>query len=261
MWGLMSISPLWLYPLEWLLIAGRFHALGVVLHDACHMRADRGSPAARVLELLAGYPIATTLAAMRYHHLRHHRFSGMPLDPYLKLGISASPLRRNLRRALGLLLVPAWILRCFYGTVALMVPAMRSSYAHRFLQDKSGRSLTFDPQVLNCLRAEPRQALWFTLVAAAMWVYPAAVIAYYLIPLLIAGALNVNRVLVEHEHVHCADRRPETVLATTLTQDRGVLGRAFLFPHNIGFHQAHHLYPAVALECLPALDRYLRTAT
>lgn len=260
LWGLMIVSPHWLYPLEWLLIAGRMHALGVVLHDACHRRTKHLSPATRILQILAGYPIATTLAAMRYHHLRHHRFSGMALDPYLKVGISGNPFRRNVRRALGLLLVPVWILRCFYGSIALLVPRLRPSYCRWFLQDRSNRSLTQDPQVLECLKSEPGQALWFAAVAFVLWRYPSLVITGYAVPLLIAGALNVNRVIVEHRHVSCADRRPETVLATTHTQRSGVWGRLFLFPRNIGFHQAHHLYPEVALQCLPTLDRYLRSA-
>jgi fatty acid desaturase len=82
--------------------------------------------------------------------------------------------------------------------------------------------------------------------------------AYYLVPLVLAGALNVNRVIVEHIHVPCADRRPATVVATTVTHDWGALGKLVLFPRNIGFHVVHHLHPQAALECLPALDRWYR---
>jgi fatty acid desaturase len=247
----------WLFPVAWLIIAGRFHALGVVLHDACHMRAQqRASRLMPVLELLAGYPIATSLAAMRYHHLRHHRHSGGPEDPYLKLGISHHRGQRNLRRVLGLLLVPAWIVRGFYGSLALAVPALRGSYARWFLQDRSGRDVSGSAEVIRCLRSEPPQALLFVLAIAASVQYP-QVILYYFVPLMLAGAINVNRVIVEHVHVACADRRAETILATTVTHDRGAWRRLFLFPRNIGYHQAHHLYPTAALNCLPALHAWL----
>src|SRR4051812_15572514 len=88
-WIVLALAPAWwLFPMAWLIIAGRFHALGVVLHDACHMRAkQRDSALMPLLEMLAGYPIATSLAAMRYHHLRHHRHSGGPEDPYFRPGI------------------------------------------------------------------------------------------------------------------------------------------------------------------------------
>jgi fatty acid desaturase len=257
--GLAWVDRWWLFPAAWLVIAGRFHALGVVLHDACHMRAQqRASKLMPLLELLAGYPIATSLAAMRYHHLRHHRHSGGPEDPYLKPGISHDRGRRHLRRALGLLLVPAWVVRGYYGTLALFVPALRGSYARWFLQDRSGRDVSASAEVLRCLKSEPPQALLFTLLMAASVQYP-QILVYYFLPLTLAGVFNVNRVIVEHVHVACADHRAETVLATTVTHDRGAWGKLLLYPRNIGFHQAHHLYPTAALDCLPALHAWLNT--
>lgn len=264
-WAVMAWADArWLWWLilgpAWLVIAGRFHALGVILHDACHMRAaQRDSGLIRVLELLAGYPITTSLAAMRYHHLRHHRHSGGPQDPYFKPGISHNRTQRNLRRVLGLLLVPAWILRGFYGTLALVVPALRGSYTRIFLQDRSGKDVSGSTEVLRCLRSEPPQALLFALLIAASFEYP-GIMWYYFVPLVLAGAFNVNRVIVEHVHVPCTDRRAESVLATTVTHEHGVWGRLFLFPRNIGFHQAHHLYPTAALECLPGLHGWLSQA-
>jgi fatty acid desaturase len=261
LWIAMACAPGWLYPLGALLVAGRLHALGVVLHDACHMNPRAPRRGLWLLEILAGYPIATSVDAMRYHHLRHHRDSGMPQDPYFKPGISHDRTMRTLGRLRGLLLVPAWFVRAFYGSLALLLPALRESYARYLLQDRSGASLRNSPEVLQCLRQEPKQALFWLLVAAAAWQFPSAVTLYYVVPLVLAGALNVNRVIVEHVHVACADRRPETVAATTVTHDWGALGRLFLFPRNIGFHTAHHLHPQAALECLPGLERYYATTT
>jgi fatty acid desaturase len=260
-WVVLAVMDAgWLFPLAWLVIAGRFHALGVVLHDACHMRASqRESALMPLVELLAGYPITTSLAAMRYHHLRHHRHSGGAEDPYFKPGISHDRWRRNVRRVLGLLLVPAWILRGFHGTAALAVPALRSSYARIFLQDRSGRDVSGSAEVMRCLRSEPPQALLFAVLITTTFYYP-VILVYYFVPLVLAGAFNVNRVIVEHVHVPCPDRRVESVLATTVTHDRGALGKLFLFPRNIGFHQAHHLYPTAALECLPALHAHLASS-
>jgi fatty acid desaturase len=250
----------WLFPAAWLIVAGRFHALGVVLHDACHMRAEqRQGSLMPLLEVLAGFPLATSLAAMRYHHLRHHRHSGGAQDPYLKPGISHDRVQRNVRRLVGLLLVPSWILRGFYGSLALLVPRLRDSYARGFLQDLSGKNVGASAEVSRCLRSEPPQALLFALLIAASVKFP-VIVVYYFLPLILAGAFNVNRVIVEHVHVACEDRRAETVLRTTVTHDHGFWGRLFLYPRNIGFHQAHHLYPTAALECLPALEGYLTSS-
>ena len=255
-WVALWYGPAWLYVLGLPILVGRFHALGVVLHDACHMdRRVRGA-GVWLLQLLAGYPIATTLQAMRYHHLRHHRFSGMPLDPYLKLGISQSLRRRNVRRLVGLLLVPFWIVRCFFGTLTLFVPPWRTAYGRVFLQDRSQQDLTDSAEIRECLSAEPLQAGFFVLAGLAAWAAPIPVLSFYLIPLLLAGAVNVHRVTVEHIHVACADARPETVAATTVTHAGRFWEPLLLFPRNIGFHLVHHLYPRAALECLPALHAW-----
>src|SRR5690348_11963001 len=70
-------ARLWLYPVVCLVLAGRFHALGVLLHDASHMPLRRKSVLTYLIEALCGYPVSSTIDAMRYHHLRHHRDSGM----------------------------------------------------------------------------------------------------------------------------------------------------------------------------------------
>src|SRR5690349_11459965 len=36
-WAAMAYGPRWLYPVLALLVAGRLHAFGVILHDAAHM--------------------------------------------------------------------------------------------------------------------------------------------------------------------------------------------------------------------------------
>ena len=258
-WLVLWAGPAWLYPLGALIIAGRLHALGVVLHDACHMSRRTDTTWLWLLQLVAGYPLGTTMEAMRYHHLRHHRSSGMAEDPYFKEGASTDATLRLLLRLRGLLLVPVWIVRGYFGSAALVFPVWRPAYARFFLQDRSGADVAASAEVIACLREEPKQAAYFTVVFVALWHFPTAVGLYYLVPLVVAGALNVNRVIVEHLHVRCTDRRPATVVATTVTHDRGPLGKLFLFPHNIGFHVVHHLYPYAALQSLPALHLWHRT--
>ncbi len=255
-WLALWHGPAWLYPLGLLVVAGRLHALGVVLHDACHMGRRAHADRLWLLQLLAAYPIATTMEAMRYHHLRHHRASGMAEDPYFKEGVSTNATLRLLYRLRGLLLVPVWIARGYVGTIALMRPALRPAYARYFLQDRSDADVADSAEVRACLREEPKQAAFFTVVFVAAWYFPAVVGWGYLVPLVLAGAFNVNRVIIEHIHVRCTDRRPATVIATTVTHDWGAPGKLFLFPRNIGFHVVHHLYPQAALQCLPALQRW-----
>jgi fatty acid desaturase len=257
MWCLIVLLPDMLYPIPLAIIAGRLHALGVILHDACHLKKARSDTRLlAVLEAISAYPISTTLNAMRYHHLRHHRNSCTMTDPYFKPGMSTHSAKRFLIHAQGFLLVPAWIIRSFYGCAAIYFPGMRNSYGRIFLGDRSGSDLASHQELVECARSEPKQVLFFICVFALLWRFPHAVFFGYLFPLVLAGALNAYRVGVEHVHVLCPDQSLKSVINTTITHDAGAFGRLFLFPRNIGYHTMHHLYPAASLESLPALHMW-----
>lgn len=255
-WALMATLPTWTWPAWILVIAGRLHAAGVILHDLVHLPLRGKTWGVRLVELLAGYPIATTLDAMRYHHLRHHRDSGMPQDPYFKPTVHGRPWMFALIWLRHLTLVPFWTVRAPIGLLASVLPPLRNVYGRVWLQDRSGADLTHHPEVIAAGREELGQLLftlgWITAFALA----PRAVGFGYVLPAVLAGLLGGYRVLVEHVYVPAADRRLETILATTVDHDLGPLGRLFLAPRNIGYHIVHHLHPSVALEHLPALRRW-----
>lgn len=254
----MALSPAWVYWLLLLPLAGRFHALGVVLHDATHMPLRRKTPGVRVVEALCGYPIASTLNAMRYHHLRHHRDSGMETDPYYKAGEKGA-VWWTLNTLRGLVLVPFWTVRALVGAFAYAVPAARNVYARVFLQERAPGDLRHRREVIDCARAEYGQLLFQAAIAALAVARPAAVLWGYLVPVSVAGVLAARRVLIEHNYEPVADRRVETILAITNDNYLGWLGALALAPRNIGFHVVHHIHPQVSLAALPKLRAwYLR---
>jgi fatty acid desaturase len=268
-WLAMYYTPLACWPVQglWImLVAGRLHALGVILHDACHQRTvphDKESfLSTSWLEWLAGYPVTTTLPAMRYHHLRHHRDSCMAQDPYFKAGASERWAPAVLARLRGLLLPPAWILRSYLGCLAVHWPALRGVYTRVFLGDRTAGAapvsgaVRCDQELMTCLRAERGQALFFLIVASAWMLYPSQVTVGYLLPLLVAGLLNAHRVVAEHRHIAVHDRSPATVLASTYDHPNNCLNRWLMFPRNIGYHTVHHLHPTVAWQSLPALHAW-----
>ena len=255
LWGLMAVAPRWAYLLLLIPLAGRFHALGVVLHDAAHMPLRRKSVGIRIVEVLCGYPIASTLNAMRYHHLRHHRDSGMETDPYYKDGRKTA-LWWTLNLARGVILVPFWTARAVVGAIAFVVPAVRNTYAHVFLQDRTRADLTQSREVIDCARAEFGQVAVQAMIAALAVRWPSAILFGYVVPVTVAGVLSARRVLIEHNYERVADRRLETIVATTNDNYLGLLGRLALAPRNIGFHIVHHIHPQVSLEALPRLREW-----
>lgn len=255
-WLAAGRAPAWLYPIWIVLLAGRFHALGVLLHDAVHMPRGRKTLELRLIELLAGYPVGTTIDAMRYHHLRHHRDLGLSGDPYLKPWVGKSRIRFWLMSLRYFLLVPLWILRGLYGSVAAYVPSLRNSYGRLFLQDRSGQDLTGSAEVLTCAREDRWQKMFFVCVAVVAALYPRWVVSLYVVPLVIAGYLAGYRLLVEHSQEPNEDRSVQAILGSTHNHHLGFLGWLFFAPHKVGYHVVHHLHPQAALEYLPQLQKW-----
>jgi fatty acid desaturase len=163
-----------------------------------------------------------------------------------------------LGRLRGPVMVLAWFVRGFFGCAALAWPGLRNAYGRIFFGERSDLDLTRHAEIARCLRAEPSQALFFVALVPVALLLPQAFLVGCLLPLMLAGLFNANRVVAEHLHVRTTDRDPSTIVATTRTHDWGLAGRLFLFPRNIGFHVAHHLHPTVAMEHLPALDAWYR---
>jgi fatty acid desaturase len=255
-WTAMAHAPWWLYPVLALLAAGRFHALGILMHDCSHMPLRGKDLRIRLLELLCAYPVATTLDAMRYHHVRHHRDSGMASDPYFKPDIEGRPWRYALNVLRGLVLIPFWMVRVPVGLLAAIAPGARNVYGRVWLQDRSGQDLGRSRELVQCARAELGQALAQALLVALALAWPRAIVWGYLVPVTITGLLSAWRLLQEHNYVCARDRRIETILATTNDHHIGWWDALVLAPRNIGYHVVHHLHPQVGLEALPALRRW-----
>ncbi len=258
-WLVMAATPnLFVHAAGIVLIAGRLQALGVILHDACHLPIRRMTPPLALVDALAGWPIGSSIAAMRYHHLRHHRMVGTAQDPYLHRLAARGGWLSRLMMLRGALLPIWWPLRALCSPLALLWPAFRPFYARGFMQDRSGADLRHHPEVIACARRDlPHGAAYLLAIVAVLhWHLP--FFAYYGLPWILGGILNANRVLLEHDHVIVADRSPESIWRMTRTLALGVIGPLVLYPRNIGFHQVHHAYPALALEHLPAVHRHLQ---
>ena len=253
--GVSTLTDWWYLP-ALPLLAGRYHALGVILHDASHTRARSRSATRLLLEALCGLPIATTLPAMRYHHLRHHREDGGQFDPYHKDG-EQTLTWWTVNTLRGALLYPFWFLRAPAGVIATAFPEARTTYARIFLQDRSGSDLRDSREVITCAQSEKRQLLFQGVLIAAYVRWPLVLVAFHLLPVIVAGILSARRLLVEHRYE--ASALPvEGVLSTARDNHLGWLGAIALAPRNVGYHVVHHLHPRASLTSLPKLREWYR---
>jgi len=256
-WIALTRAPAYFYPALWVIIGGRLHAFGVLLHDAGHLPLRRKSRKHRCIEIFAGYPIATTLNAIRYHHLRHHKDCGMETDPYYKAVLERKPWMAFPLLLMSIGVVPFWTIRGLVSPLAYSVPAFRNFYARVFLQDRSKQDLTHSAELIQCAKEDRYQGLFSAGVIAILVLYPKPVMNFYLIPLALAALFAGYRSLREHRHKRVRDRKIQSIMAITRDQSPGILptlfGKLFLAPHNVGHHIAHHLHPQVSLENLPKL--------
>ena len=253
-WAAMSlIGGRWVAIVGTVIVASRLHALGAILHDACHTRRAAKPPAWWVVEMLAGWPIASTIEAMRYHHSRHHVASGTPADPYHDTVHARTTWRRHVLTLRGALLPVWWTLRAVVSPVALLVPSARTGYARAFLQDRSGRDLRDHAGVRACARADIVQLAAQTVVLGSAFAADLPILTFYVLPWMLAGMLNARRVVYEHAWLTSERRSRHQVWETTVDHDLGRIGNAIFYPHNIGMHRIHHLLPTVSFVHLPRL--------
>jgi fatty acid desaturase len=253
-WTALALGPSLLGPVVVVVIAGRLHALGVLLHDLVHMPDQPRGAVAHLVEALCGYPVGSTARAMAYHHVRHHGHSGSDLDPYFSRAAVGRPFVRFLLELRLGLMVPFWTIRGPIGIAAVFIPALRNFYGRVFLRDVTGADLRGDRAVLACARAEFAQVTVHVLAfgAALALVGPGAVLVGYALPALVAGLFCGARDALDHPTTtdHASSRE---VLETTRDHDLGIVGALLLAPHHVGHHIVHHLHPDVAHDALPRL--------
>jgi fatty acid desaturase len=237
-----------------LAIAALQHAMFVLVHEAAHYRllSDRRANDAvgRALGALAGISMCTYRVVHRLHH--NHLYGDVDPDIALHGGYPRG--RAYLLRKLATDLTgrTAWkTYRYFFGAPAANA---ETATAQRPLDDTSAS--------LRAAAARDRRtviAVQLALPLAALALGGPAGLAklalLWLLPALtVLQALLRLRAIAEHG----APAGYESALVAARTNLAGPLARAVLFPHHVGYHIEHHLYPAVPHYRLPELHALLR---
>ncbi len=250
---LMYFGPYYLIPIFVLLIGGRLHGLGVIMHELSHINKKKNI-SVRTLEVLAGYPIGTSINAMAYHHIRHHKFASTDLDPYFKLNKKCSSFNKLiLSFKQGMFFIPFWIIRSFYGSLSFYIPALRKSYSRIFLQALENKDFSTCKEIRICASEERAIAIFHTLLFILALNFHFILFCYYL-ALPVAGVLCIYRLLSEHEYDLSKDTN--NLLENTFDHHTSIWGNILIAPHNIGNHCMHHIHPNVGLQYLNDLRKW-----
>ena len=221
-------------------IAGRMHALGVLMHDFAHYRFIKNKQLSDWIgDIFLAWPIGTTVAGYRQNHLAHHRYVNTDRDPdwTVKLGKRVYTFPQEWR-------VPATNFLGYFIAVSTLRD-MRMAFPRLHGGDGTSRSRLIG------------RAIYYVFFAFII-IYSGLItqyIFYWAIPYftLFFMILYVRSV---------AEHFGETMdYSSELTGTRTVVPyfweRWFFCPHNINLHGEHHLYPSVPFYNLPKLSEVL----
>lgn len=243
-----SGNPL-VYCVAIIVIAGRQHALGVLMHDAAHHRLfSKRWINDTVSDLCCALPLGLLTVRYRHDHLRHHQHAVTADDPYW-VTMQAhpagwqwpkSPVRAALRVA-GDLLGPGAV--SFHREWYAWLP-----WPNHFS--------TRDYPVRLDVASRARCYGWL-LAAGAALAYTGAwrgLIAFWIVPLLtfLQVFLRIRGVA---EHL-----APPGEAGLDATRDTvpSLLERATVAPLNVSYHLTHHMFPGVPYYNLARLSALLR---
>lgn len=220
-------------------VATRQHALFILYHDATHYHLTRRRFANDFLINVAiGVPGLVPIEFYRPLHLTHHRHVGTSQDPERNYLYHAQPWKFEpldtlplIRQLLGDLLVVNMVknMRAYRRANGRGAPMSRA-----LLAAMATWGVLLAPLVHGCTVRE-------LLTLAALW----------FIPLVTIGALLQKiRSIAEHSG------GPGVTAGWhdwTYSWRVGLLGRFFIWPYHINYHQQHHREPGVAWHRLPGL--------
>jgi fatty acid desaturase len=237
--GSMLVGELYAWLIAAIIIGGRMHALGVLVHEFAHYRFVHDKRVNDwVGDVFAAWPLLVTVDGYRNNHLQHHQHANTEKDPdyMVKVGIErwTFPKRvRNLILTLG-------------GYVA-------GINGYRDMRTALDR--------LNKAKAMPKayiaSRLSFYVGVLALMALIGGLdefLIYWLIPY---GCLFFTFNYVRSTAEHFAIDKIEQKLEGTRTVIPHVWEKAFFSPHNVSYHLEHHLYPAVPYYNLPKLHAEL----
>lgn len=224
-----------------LIIGGRMHALGVLMHEFAHFRFSTNKTASDwFANVFIAWPIGTTVNSYRLNHLAHHKYTNTMDDPdwVAKLDVMKFTFPQPVRKLLAIAAGYFVAIESIIDLKSILVRVNKSDA---------------DTKVSKIARLAFYAAAATILTWTGAWT---GFLLYWLVPFLTAFMFFLY---VRSVAEHFGSMNYEVELDSTRTVRPHFWERLFFCPHNINYHLEHHLYPGVPFYNLPALQKLLLT--
>jgi fatty acid desaturase len=228
----------WFYPLAFIIIGSRLHALSILMHDRMHSTLWSEQVDRWFSQIFLASPVLLSHTSYKIGHMKHHRHLFTARDPdYPRVGEMARDLQ-NYSMAGRL-----W--KVFLNSTLSLSTLKRQVLGHDGYQENN--------QIMP--RNEHRLNLAIYLTVFILLLIQGAAYGfflYWLLPLLIVTrTIAIFRGVIEHDW---ASESPDP-LDNTLNHYGSAAFEFLFFPHGINYHITHHCYPFVPFYHLKALTR------
>lgn len=239
----VQASSYWISLLAVLLIAGRQHALLVLMHDGAHRLLFPNRIANDVCSnLFLSFPLFVSTELYRRHHLVHHRYTNLQDDPDLADSHIPASFTGLLFSLLGDLV----------GIRSLKLISSLSSFGVTELFRKKSRGGRFN-NVERCIFLGFVAASISLFSLFGWWTY---YLIYWIVPMwFILPALLHLRAIGEH-----AGRTDGHLISFARSVRANIIERALICPMNVNRHIEHHLFPEIPFYRLAEITGYLEQA-
>jgi fatty acid desaturase len=245
-------SP-WVRVPVWVLMAGRIHALGVLMHDLVHIASLAHRPARRLLlDLVICYPALINMDYYGLAHRIHHAESNLPdRDPYFVPLHQRHPVAYAVYVVVGsVMLVAALVVRLVLWPLTAVSPRLR----HLYVKYLSQLGANPDPERPERYQMGERIWIW-GLGPAVFWGTIASVLtafrlwepfAYaYGIPMLLASILGQVRLACDHIYTEALGSSIVEQVAGATSVEAPWWQQVVMGAHGTSYHALHHLVPTL----------------
>ncbi len=239
----------WLYPVAFVVVGSRFHALEGLFHDATHFRLHKNKLINDIIGEVMVWPMGISLYIYRkFVHFPHHRFIGTRRDGNRIAIYSRHEDDYDMPKT-------RWDILRVCGNSAL-----------RFLREEWLGQII--PLAKRIHRHSPSRARSWTAMYAVIfgciviativfgWVVFKIYLLFFVLPMLyVAVVSRYLRLLADHFGIPGTNPSIKGERARTVMASWPI--RVMFWPHNLNYHLEHHWYPSVPYYNLPELHRIL----